>query len=63
MRELEKAAGNYKNIKKDYDLRMCFTKWLFIAKIRSIKSLTTFEEKSVAAMETEKNLHDREFRI
>ncbi len=59
IRELEAAAGNYKNIKKDYDIRMLFTKWLFIAKIRSIKALGDFNEKAQAAHDTEKSMHER----
>lgn len=34
IRELEAAAGNYKQIKTDYELRAIFTKWLFVAKVR-----------------------------
>ncbi len=40
IRELEAATGNYKNIKKEYEMRSVFTKWLFISKIRSIRSLS-----------------------
>ena len=38
IRELEAATGNYKNIKQEYDLRTFFTKWLYVAKLRTIKS-------------------------
>ena len=34
-----------------------------MAKIRSIKSLATFEDKSRAASETEKQMHEREYNL
>ena len=42
-------------------MKMCFTKWLFISKIRSIKSLGNYDEKAKAASETEKQMHEREY--
>jgi len=36
---LELAAGDYKKVKREYDLRSVMTKWLFIAKIRTIRQL------------------------
>lgn len=43
MKELEAAAGNYQEIKKEFDMRTVFTKWLYIAKLRSIRSLATVQ--------------------
>ena len=40
---------------------MLFTRWMFIAKIRSIRALGTTELKVQAATEAEKQMHDRDF--
>ena len=63
IRELEQATGDYKKIKREFDLSLMFTKWLFVAKIRSIKSIVSFEERSKAAGDAEKQMHEREFQI
>ena len=63
IRELEKATGDYKNIKKEYDLNMLFTRWLFLAKLRSIRSLNSPEERFHAASEAEKFMHERDFQL
>ena len=39
IKELETVAGDYKKVKREYDMRMLFTKWLFISKIRTIRML------------------------
>jgi hypothetical protein len=45
IRELEVAAGDYKKIKEEYEKRTAITKWLFIAKIRSIRTLADQSKK------------------
>lgn len=44
-------------------MRLCITKWLFVAKLRSIRSLATIEEKAVAASEAERQMHERDFNL
>eukprot|EP00347_Sterkiella_histriomuscorum_P012889 403366830 len=63
IRELEQVAGDYKKVKRDFDMNLMFTKWLYIAKIRSIKSLGNFELKAAAANEAERQMHERDFQL
>jgi hypothetical protein len=44
-------------------MRMLFTKWLFIAKIRSIRMLGDMQVKADAATEVEKQVADRELNL
>ena len=44
-------------------MRMLFTKWLFIAKIRSIRMLGDMQAKAEAATEVEKQVADREISL
>jgi len=44
-------------------MRMLFTKWLFIAKIRSIRMLGDMQAKAEAATEVEKQVADREINL
>jgi len=44
-------------------MRSVFTKWLFIAKIRSIRSLAELSAKAEAAANVEKEVADREFNL
>ncbi|TNV85928.1 hypothetical protein FGO68_gene4281 [Halteria grandinella] len=60
IRELEAATGNFKTIKQDYDLRTFFTKWLYIAKLRTIKSQADYQQKAEMAANVEKQEQDRD---
>lgn len=63
LKELEVVAGDYKKVKREYDMKMVFTKWLFIAKIRSIRCLAEIDQKAEAATEVEKQIADRELNL
>jgi hypothetical protein len=63
LKELEAVAGDYKKVKREYDMRSMFTKWLFISKIRSIRMLGDLQAKAEAATEVEKQIADRELSL
>ena len=61
IKELEAASGNYQQIKKEFDMRTVFTKWLYVAKLRTIRSLD--QGKAQATVTAEKQAADREFTL
>lgn len=63
IKELEAAAGNYKQIKLDYQKEIFFTKWMFISKIRSIRSLADMNQRAESAGTLEKQIADRDLKL
>ena len=63
IKELEAVAGDYKKVKREYDMKSVFTKWLFISKIRSIRMLGDLQQKADAATVVEKQIADRELSL
>lgn len=63
LRELELAAGDFKQAKRDFDLRSAMTKWLFVAKIRTIRMLGDMNQKAEMATQAEKTINERELSL
>lgn len=63
IRELEAAAGNYQQIKTDYELRAIFTKWLFISKVRKLRSISEAQARFEMATQVEKQESERQLNL
>lgn len=44
-------------------MKLYFSKWLFVSKLRTLKSLATYEEKAKGAGDVERQMFEREVNI
>ena len=54
---------NFKEIKKELDMKLFFSKWLFVSKLKKLKTLGSYKEIGKGADLVEKQMLERELQL